>query len=112
MRSDIMKKGLERTPHRGLMRATGLADEDFKKPYIGVCNSYTNIVPGHCHLKKVGEIICDAIREAGGVPYEFNTIAVCDGIAMGHSGMKYSLASREIIADSVETMGSAHPLTR
>ena len=109
MRSDIMKKGLERTPHRGLMRATGLADEDFKKPYIGVCNSYTNIVPGHCHLKKVGEIICDAIREAGGVPYEFNTIAVCDGIAMGHSGMKYSLASREIIADSVETMGSAHP---
>ena len=109
MRSDIMKSGPERAPHRGLMRATGLADEDFKKPFIGVCNSYTNIVPGHCHLKKVGEIICDAIREAGGVPYEFNTIAVCDGIAMGHSGMKYSLASREIIADSVETMGSAHP---
>ncbi|MDR0933108.1 MAG: dihydroxy-acid dehydratase [Victivallales bacterium] len=109
MRSDIMKKGIERTPHRGLMRATGLKNEDFDKPFIGVCNSYTNIVPGHCHLKKVGEIICDAIREAGGVPYEFNTIAVCDGIAMGHSGMKYSLASREIIADSVETMGAAHP---
>jgi len=109
MRSDIMKSGPERAPHRGLMRATGLTDEDFKKPFIGVCNSYTNIVPGHCHLKKVGEIICDAIREAGGVPYEFNTIAVCDGIAMGHTGMKYSLASREIIADSVETMGSAHP---
>ena len=109
MRSDIMKKGLERAPHRGLMRATGIAPEDIKKPFIGVCNSYTNIVPGHCHLKKVGEIICDAIREAGGVPYEFNTIAVCDGIAMGHTGMKYSLASREIIADSVETMGSAHP---
>ncbi len=109
MRSDIMKTGPERAPHRGLMRATGLTDEDFKKPFIGVCNSYTNIVPGHCHLKKVGEIISDAIREAGGVPYEFNTIAVCDGIAMGHSGMKFSLASREIIADSVETMGSAHP---
>ena len=109
MRSDIMKQGLERTPHRSLMRATGLKDGDFEKPFIGVCNSYTNIVPGHCHLKKVGEIVCEAIREAGGVPYEFNTIAVCDGIAMGHTGMKYSLASREIIADSVETMGSAHP---
>ena len=109
MRSDIMKKGLERAPHRALMMATGIRRSDIGKPFIGVCNSYTNIVPGHCHLKKVGEIICDAIREAGGVPYEFNTIAVCDGIAMGHSGMKYSLASREIIADSVETMGSAHP---
>ena len=109
MRSDTMKKGPERAPHRGLMRATGLKKEDFDKPFIGVCNSYTNIGPGHCHLKKVGEIICDAIREAGGVPYEFNTIAVCDGIAMGHKGMKYSLASREIIADSVETMGTAHP---
>ena len=109
MRSDTMKKGPERAPHRGLMRATGLKKEDFDKPFIGVCNSYTNIVPGRCHLKKVGEIICDAIREAGGVPYEFNTIAVCDGIAMGHKGMKYSLASREIIADSVETMGTAHP---
>ena len=109
MRSDTMKKGLERAPHRALMRATGITTEEIKRPFIGVCNSYTNIVPGHCHLKKVGEIICDAIREAGGVPYEFNTIAVCDGIAMGHSGMKYSLASREIIADSVETMGSAHP---
>lgn len=109
MRSDIMKKGAERAPHRALMRATGLKSGDFDKPFIGVCNSYTNIVPGHCHLKKVGEIICEAIREAGGVPYEFNTIAVCDGIAMGHKGMKYSLASREIIADSVETMGMAHP---
>mgnify|MGYP000012343367 CR=1 FL=1 len=109
MRSDTMKKGLERAPHRALMRATGITTEEIKRPFIGVCNSYTNIVPGHCHLKKVGEIICDAIREAGGVPYEFNTIAVCDGIAMGHKGMKYSLASREIIADSVETMGTAHP---
>ncbi len=109
MRSDIMKQGLERTPHRGLMRATGLSSADFGKPFIGVCNSYTNIAPGHCHLNRVGEIVCAAIREAGGVPYEFNTIAVCDGIAMGHAGMKFSLPSRELIADSVETMGSAHP---
>ncbi len=109
MRSDIMKKGFERAPHRALMRATGLESADFKRPFIGVCNSYTNIPPGHCHLKRVGEIICEAIREAGGVPYEFNTIAVCDGIAMGHAGMKFSLPSRELIADSLETMGNAHP---
>ena len=109
MRSDMMKKGPARAPHRGLMRATGVRSEDFKKPFIGVCNAYTNIVPGHCHLQKVGQLICDTIREAGGVPYEFNTIAVCDGIAMGHPGMKYSLPSRELIADCVETMGMAHP---
>jgi len=109
MRSDIMWKGQERAPHRALMMATGIKREELGRPYIGVCNSYTNIVPGHCHLKKVGEIVCEEIRKAGGIPYEFNTIAVCDGIAMGHTGMKYSLASREIIADSVETMGSAHP---
>ncbi len=109
MRSDIMKSGPERAPHRALMQATGIKREEINRPFIGVCNSYTNIVPGHCHLQRVGQIICDAIREAGGVPYEFNTIAVCDGIAMGHKGMKYSLASREIIDDSVETMGSAHP---
>ena len=104
-----MKKGIERAPHRSLMMATGIRKEDINKPYIGVCNSYTNIVPGHCHLKKVGEIICDEIRKAGGVPYEFNTIAICDGIAMGHDGMKYSLPSRELIADCVESMGRAHP---
>ena len=109
MRSDVMKLGPERAPHRGLMRATGLKDEDFKKPFIGICNSYTNIPPGHFHLKRVGEIVADAVREAGGVPYEFNTIAVCDGIAMAHEGMKYSLPSRELIADCVETMGYAHP---
>ncbi|UDQ97046.1 dihydroxy-acid dehydratase [Lentisphaerota bacterium WC36G] len=109
MRSDIIKKGTERAPHRSLFRATGLQTEDFAKPFIGVCNSYTNIVPGHCHLKEVGEIICDEIRKAGGVPLEFNTMAICDGIAMGHSGMRYSLPSREIIADTVESMGSAHP---
>ncbi len=109
MRSDIMKKGIERAPHRSLMQATGIKPEDIDKPFIGVCNSYTNIVPGHCHLKKVGEIICEEIRKAGAVPYEFNTIAICDGIAMGHDGMKYSLPSRELIADTVESMGKAHP---
>lgn len=109
MRSDKMKKGYERAPHRSLMMATGIKPEDMKKPFIGVCNSYTNIVPGHAHLKKVGEIVCEEIRKAGGVPYEFNTIAICDGIAMGHEGMKYSLPSRELIADCVESMGKAHP---
>ncbi len=109
MRSDIIKKGKERAPHRALMQATGVKKEDFSKPFIGVCNSYTNVVPGHCHLNKVGELICDEIRKAGGVPFEFNTIAICDGIAMGHSGMKYSLPSRELIADSVESMCNAHP---
>ena len=88
MRSDIMKLGEERAPHRALMRATGIAGDDIKKPFIGVCNSYTNIVPGHCHLQEVGKLVCDAIRAAGGVPYEFNTMAICDGIAMGHNGMK------------------------
>lgn len=109
MRSDIMKSGPERAPHRGLMRATGIDPKEMNKPFIGVCNSYTNIVPGHCHLQKVGQIVCDAIREAGGIPYEFNTIAICDGIAMGHGGMKFSLPSRDLIADCVESMGSAHP---
>lgn len=109
MRSDVMKKGPERAPHRSLMMATGIRKEDICKPFIGVCNSYTNIVPGHCHLQEVGQMVCAAIREAGGVPYEFNTIAICDGIAMGHVGMKYSLPSRELIADTVESMGKAHP---
>lgn len=109
MRSDIMKKGSTRAPHRALMSATGIKREDFSKPFIGVCNSYTTIVPGHCHLNRVGELICEEIRKAGGVPMEFNTMAICDGIAMGHRGMKYSLPSREIIADTVESMGSAHP---
>ena len=108
MKSDIVKCGLERAPHRSLLRAAGLDGRDFGKPFIGVCNSYTSVVPGHCHLDRVGKIVCDAIRKAGGVPFEFNTIAVCDGIAMGHEGMKFSLPSRELIADSVETMASAH----
>ncbi|HCE42015.1 MAG TPA: dihydroxy-acid dehydratase [Lentisphaeria bacterium] len=109
MRSDIIKKGFERAPHRSLMYATGVKSADIGKPFIAVCNSYTNIVPGHCHLDKVGKLICKEILKAGGVPFEFNTIAICDGIAMGHEGMKYSLASRELIADCVESMLSAHP---
>jgi dihydroxy-acid dehydratase len=109
MRSDMIKKGFERAPHRSLMYATGVKRADIDKPFIAVCNSYTNIVPGHCHLDKVGKLICREIQKAGGVAFEFNTMAICDGIAMGHEGMKYSLASREIIADTVESMLSAHP---
>ena len=108
MNSDTIKKGVERAPHRSLFYATGLKPEDIKKPFIGVCNSFVEIIPGHCHLNKVGELVKEAIREAGGVPFEFNTIGICDGIAMGHTGMKYSLPSREIIADSVESMVKAH----
>ncbi|MFA5687750.1 MAG: dihydroxy-acid dehydratase [Kiritimatiellales bacterium] len=108
MNSDKVKAGAERAPHRGLMRATGMTDEDFKKPLIAVCNSFNEIIPGHVHLNVVGRLICNAIRAAGGVPREFNVIGVCDGIAMGHEGMKYSLPSREIIADSVETMITTH----
>ncbi len=108
MNSDKVKKGFERAPHRGLFRATGVQSADFKKPFIGVCNSFIEIIPGHCHLNKVGEWIKQCIRDAGGVPFEFNTIGICDGIAMGHSGMKYSLPSRELIADSVESMVNAH----
>ena len=108
MRSNTIKKGFQRAPHRSLLYACGLTDEDMHKPFIGVVNSFCEIVPGHIHLNKVGQTVKTAIRKAGGVPFEFNTIAVCDGIAMGHTGMKYSLASREIIADSVETMARAH----
>jgi dihydroxy-acid dehydratase len=108
MRSDVVKKGVQRAPHRALLRACGLTDSDIEKPFIGIANSYCDIVPGHVHLNKVSQIVKQAVRKAGGVAFEFNTIAVCDGIAMGHSGMKYSLASREIIADSVETMVRAH----
>ncbi len=109
MRSDTITKGFERAPHRSLMMATGVKKSDFGKPLIAVCNSFTTVVPGHCHLDKVGKLIRDEIRKAGGVPFEFNTIAICDGIAMGHDGMKFSLPSRELIADCVESMVSAHP---
>ncbi len=108
MRSDTVKKGIERAGHRALLRAAGLKDEDFAKPFIGISNSYTDIVPGHTHLHEFAKVVKDTVREAGGVPFEFNTIAVDDGIAMGHLGMRYSLPSRELIADAVETMATAH----
>lgn len=112
MRSDIIKKGFERAPHRSLLKATGVIedDSDFEKPFIGVVNSYIDLIPGHVHLQEFGKVIKEAIREAGGVPFEFNTIGVDDGIAMGHIGMRFSLASRELIADSVETVVQAHQL--
>ena len=110
MRSDVIKKGFERAPHRSLLRATGSieSEDDFNKPFIGVCNSYTDVIPGHAHLNEVGMLVKRLVRAAGGVPFIFNTIGVDDGIAMGHSGMKYSLPSRELIADTVETMVRAH----
>jgi dihydroxy-acid dehydratase len=110
MRSDAVKKGIERAPHRSLLRATGLQDADFDKPFIGVCNSYIDLIPGHVHLQEFGRKVKASVRAAGGAPFEFNTIGVDDGIAMGHVGMRYSLPSREIIADSVETVAMAHQL--
>ncbi|MGG3821864.1 dihydroxy-acid dehydratase [Geobacillus thermodenitrificans] len=107
-RSDMIKKGFDRAPHRSLLRAAGVKEEDFDKPFIAVVNSYIDIIPGHVHLQEFGKIVKEAIREAGGVPFEMNTIGVDDGIAMGHIGMRYSLPSREIIADSIETVVSAH----
>jgi len=108
--SDTIKKGLTRAPHRSLLRATGVvqSEADFDKPFIAVCNSFVQIIPGHAHLDVVGRKVRQAVQAAGGVPFEFNTIGVDDGIAMGHVGMKYSLASRELIADCVETMLRAH----
>ena len=112
MRSDTIKKGFEHAPHRSLLRATGViqAESDFDKPFIGIANSYIDLIPGHVHLQEFGKVAKQAIRKAGGVPFEFNTIGVDDGIAMGHIGMRYSLASRELIADSVETVAEAHRL--
>lgn len=108
MRSDIVKKGVERAPHRSLFKAMGYTDEEIKRPLIGVVNSKSEIVPGHIHLDKIAEAVKAGIRIAGGTPIEFGAIGVCDGIAMGHTGMKYSLATRELIADSCEAMGLAH----
>jgi dihydroxy-acid dehydratase len=108
MRSDRIKKGFERAPHRSLLKATGVTDADMRKPFVAVVNSYVDIIPGHVHLQRFGQVVKEAIRAAGGVPFEFNTIGVDDGIAMGHIGMNYSLPSRELIADSVETMIVAH----
>ncbi len=112
MRSDLIKKGFDKAPHRSLLKATGVikSDDDFNKPFIGIANSYIDLIPGHVHLQEFGKLIKDAVRKAGGVPFEFNTIGVDDGIAMGHLGMRFSLASRELIADSVETAFEAHRL--
>lgn len=109
MRSDLMKKGIEKAPHRSLFKATGLSDEELARPIIGIANSANEIIPGHIHLDKLVTAVKKGIIEAGGTPLEFSTIGVCDGIAMNHVGMKYSLGSRELIADSVEVMAMAHP---
>ncbi len=110
MKSDTVKRGIQRAPHRSLLRACGLTDDDFEKPFIGIANSYTDIVPGHIHLRELAEDVKEGVNAAGGVAFEFNTMAICDGIAMNHDGMRYSLASREIIADTVESMAMAHSL--
>ncbi len=109
MRSDLMKKGIERAPHRSLLKAMGYTDDEIARPIIGVANSANEIVPGHIHLNEIAEAVKAGVRSAGGTPMEFSTIGVCDGLAMGHPGMKYSLCSRELIADSVEIMATAHP---
>jgi len=109
MRSDIMKKGIDRGPHRSLWYATGLAKSDLDKPIIGIANSFNEIVPGHVELNKIANAVKRGVLMSGGTPVEFNTIAVDDGIAMNHVGMRYSLVSREVIADSVEIMATAHP---
>lgn len=109
MRSEKMTRGATRAPHRGLLKALGLTDAELKRPLIGVASSWNEIIPGHMHLDKIAEAVCAGIRLAGGVPFRFGGIGVCDGLAMNHEGMKYSLMSREIIADSIEIMGTAHP---
>ncbi len=108
MRSDHIKKGIERAPHRSLLKAMGYTDGQIEKPLIGVVNSFNEVVPGHIHLNQIARAVKDGVLAAGGTPMEFNVIGVCDGLAMGHTGMKYSLASRELIADSVECMATAH----
>jgi len=108
LRSDVIKFGVERAPHRAIWKCLGVTDEDFSKPFIGIANSFTELVPGHMHLDKIVEYVKAGVRAAGGVPFEFNTIAICDGLAMGHEGMHYSLPSRELIADSVEVMAEAY----
>jgi dihydroxy-acid dehydratase len=109
MRSDAMKKGLERTPHRSLFKALGLTDEEIERPMIGIANSANEVIPGHLHLHQISEAVKAGVRMAGGTPLEFFTIGICDGIVMGHEGMKYSLSSRELVADSVESMVMAYP---
>jgi len=108
LRSDAVKFGVERAPHRAIWKCLGLTDEDFNKPFIGVASSFTELVPGHMHLDKIAKFVKAGVRAAGGIPFEFNTIAICDGLAMGHEGMHYSLPSRELIADSIEVMAQAY----
>ncbi|MDR0662903.1 MAG: dihydroxy-acid dehydratase, partial [Spirochaetaceae bacterium] len=108
MKSDTVKKGLARAPHRSLFKALGFIDEEFDKPLIGIVHSESEIVPGHAHLGNIARAVGDGTRMAGGVPVRFPVIGVCDGIAMGHEGMRYSLATRELIADSIECMSRAH----
>ncbi|HHY27721.1 MAG TPA: dihydroxy-acid dehydratase, partial [Desulfitobacterium dehalogenans] len=110
MNSNTIKTGIDRAPHRSLLKALGLTDREISKPFIGVVNSFTELVPGHMHLRQVTEAVKAGIRENGGTPFEFSTVAVCDGIAMGHEGMHYSLASREIVADAIEVMTKGHQL--
>ena len=110
MRSDVTKIGVERAPHRSLLRAMGLDDKNIKKPFIGIANSFNELIPGHIHLNSLVSEVKKGIRKAGGVPMEFGVMGVCDGIAMGHEGMKYSLPSREIIADTVEAQVQGHAL--
>src|SRR5690554_5802164 len=109
MRSDKMKKGAERAPHRSLMKALGLTDREIASPLIGIVNSANSIIPGHVHINRIVDAVKAGVRSAGGTPIDFCVIGVCDGIAMGHQGMKYSLPSRELIADSIEIMAMAHP---
>ena len=108
MKSEVIKKGIERAPHRSLLRALGCTDEELGQPFIGVVNSFSEVVPGHMHLRSIAEAVKSGVRQAGGTPFEVSTIAVCDGIAMNHPGMRFSLPSRELIADSVEIVAQAH----
>ena len=108
MRSDTVKVGVARAPHRSLLRSLGCTDRELDQPFIGVVNSFSEVIPGHIHLNSIAEAVKGGVRSAGGTPFEVNTIGICDGIAMGHSGMKYSLPSRELIADSVEIVAQAH----
>ena len=108
MNSDQVKKGVEHAPHRSLLKADGYSDEQMRRPFIGVVNSFNEIAPGHIHLQTIARAVKDGVLAAGGTPMEFNTIGVCDGIAMGHEGMRFSLSSRELIADTVECMVKGH----
>ncbi|MDR2698791.1 MAG: dihydroxy-acid dehydratase, partial [Candidatus Methanoplasma sp.] len=110
MRSDVVRKGIGSAPARSLLRADGLTDEDFEKPFIGIANSWNDIIPGHLHLNEITEAVREGVIEAGGKPFTFGVPGICDGIAMGHNGMRYSLISREVISDCCEVMVEGHAL--